>query len=518
MSETYDVLIKGGSVYDGISEIPHTADVGIIRDKIARIGLLTEPAAKTIDARGLAVMPGFIDLHTHCDSPFMLSRRLRERAPNLPSVKGNWNYLLQGVTTVVSGNCGEGFADLNQWFDYLEKLKFGTNVLHLAPHGQIRTTLFGDNQPLVPTVAQLEALKAKTAEIMEMGAVGLSTGLVYAPGFLAEKEEIIEMTKITGRYGGLYASHIRDESGRFLEDHDRGLLKALREAIEIGRGAEVPVHISHLKISAPYEGLKADQVLDIFEGARVKGWDVTADQYPYPAGSSALTLLAPTHFLKYGGVKEEFKTRDGRQEISRSAISLFTWLSPDKIFISECQANREFEGLTLAEISERVSRNPEDVFADLISAKRPPLAVFFSQDESAMREMMPQSYVFTASDGWTCLKDAMKPHPRCYGTFIRKIKNYSLDEKVVSLGAAIRSMTSLPAEKFKIRKRGRISEGYYADLTLLNLDQLSDEASYLNPHQYPKGVEYVMVNGVLGVEQGKPTGREAGRPIRRGES
>jgi N-acyl-D-amino-acid deacylase len=517
MSEGYDVLIKGGSIYDGVSEDPFMADLGIIKDKIERIGILNEPAAKIIVAQGLTVMPGFIDLHTHCDSPFMLSRRFRERAPEVPSVKGNWNYLLQGVTTVVSGNCGSGFVDLNQWFEYLEKLNFGTNVLHLAPHGQIRTTLFGDQQPLVPTAVQLEALKAKTAEIMEMGAVGLSTGLEYAPGFLVEKEEIIAMTKIAGRYGGLYTSHIRNQSGQVLEDQDRGLLKSLREAFEIGREAEVPVHISHLKISAPYEGLKADQVLDLFERARAQGLEVTADQYPYTASSAPLTLLVPTHFLNYAGIKEEFKTKDGWQVISRSAASVFTFLPPEKILISECRSNHEFEGLNLTEISKNISRNPEDVFADLVSAERPPLAVYFSVQPEAMREMMPQSYVLTASDGWTCLKDHLKPHPRCYGTFIRKIKNYSLDEKVISLGAAVRSMTSLPAAKFNIKKRGRISEGHYADLTILNLDRLSDEADYLDPHRYPKGVEYVLVNGCISVEKGKPTSLEAGRPIRRGE-
>jgi N-acyl-D-amino-acid deacylase len=516
MSEAYDVLIKGGSVYDGVSENPCTADVGIVGDKITKIGTLPEIASKTIDARGLAVMPGFIDVHTHSDSPFMMSRQLREQAPNLPSVKGNWNYLLQGVTTVVTGNCGEGFADLNQWFNFLEKLKFGTNVFHLAPHGQIRASLFGENQPHIPTTAQLEDLKARTAEVMDMGAVGLSTGLEYAPGFLAQTDEIVEMARIAARYGGIYASHIRNESGRVTEDQDRGVLKALREAIEIGRRAELPVHISHLKICAPFEGVKAQQVLDLLESARAEGMDVTADQYPYTAGSSRLTLLAPAQFLKYGGVKEEFKTREGREEIRRSATVTFSWLPPEKILISECQSNREFEGLSLKEISESVSEDPEDVFADLVSAERPPLAVFFSLDPTAMEEMMSPSYVFTASDGWTCLKDYLKPHPRCYGTFIRKIKKFSLDEKVLSLGAAIRSMTSLPAAKFKIKNRGVISEGSYADLTILNLDKLSDEATYPDPHRYPKGVEYVLVNGIPGVEKGSPTGVEAGRPIRRG--
>lgn len=516
MSEVYDVLIKGGSVYDGVSENPRTADVGIVKDMISRIGTLPETASKTIDARGLAVMPGFIDVHTHSDSPFMMSRRLKEQAPTLPSVKGNWNYLLQGVTTVITGNCGEGFADMDQWFDFLEKLKFGTNVFHLAPHGQIRASLFGENQPHIPTGAQLEDLKSRTAEVMEMGAVGLSTGLVYAPGFLAQTDEIVEMARVAARYGGIYTSHIREESGRILEDQDRGILKALKEAIEIGRRAELPVHISHLKISAPFEGLEAQQVLDLLENARAEGMDITADQYPYTAGSAPLTLLAPAQFLKYGGVKEEFKTREGRREIRRSATVVFSWLPPEKILISECQSHREFEGLSLKEISEGVSEEPEDVFVDLVTADRPPLAVFFSLDPTAMLEMMPQSYVFTASDGWTCQKDHLKPHPRCYGTFIRKIKKYSLDEKVLSLGAAIRSMTSLPAAKFKLKKRGKISEGNYADLAILNLDKLSDEATYLDPHRYPRGVEYVLVNGIPGVEQGMPTGVEAGRPIRRG--
>ena len=516
MSEAYDVLIKDGNVYDGVSENPYRADVGIVKDKITRVGTLPETALKTIDARGLTVMPGFIDVHTHSDSPFMLSRRLREQVQNLPSVKGNWNYLLQGVTTVITGNCGEGFADMDQWFEFLEKLKFGTNVFHLAPHGQIRTSLFGENQPHIPTGAQLEDLKSRTAEVMEMGAVGLSTGLVYAPGFLAQTDEIVEMARVAGRYGGLYTSHIREESGRVLEDQDRVVLKAIREAIEIGRRAEIPVHISHLKISAPFEGAKAQQILDLLENARAKGMDITADQYPYAAGSAALTLLVPAEFLKYGGVKEEFKSKEGRQEILRSTAGLFAWLPPEKIMISECQSHRDFEGLNLKEISERVSSDPGDVFVDLVTAERPPLAVFFSQDQDIMREIMPQRYVFTASDGWTCQKDYLKPHPRCYGTFIRKIKTYSLDEKVLSLGAAIRSMTSLPAAKFKLKRRGQISEGNYADLTILNLDQLSDEATYLDPHRYPKGVEYVLVNGILGVDQGRPTGLEAGRPIRRG--
>jgi N-acyl-D-amino-acid deacylase len=326
----------------------------------------------------------------------------------------------------------------------------------------------------------------------------------------------VEMAKVAARYGGLYASHIRDESGRVSEDQDRGVLSAIKEAIEIGRRAGLPVHISHLKINAPFEGVKARQVLDLLEKARAEGLDITADQYPYFSGSAPLTLLTPAQFLKYGGLKEEYKTREGRQEIQRSATAVFSWLPPEKILISEYQPHREFEGLNLKEISDRVSKNPEEVFADLVSADRPPLAVFFSQDPTVMQEMMPQSYVFTASDGWTCQKDQMKPHPRCYGTFIRKIKKFSLDEKVLSLGAAIRSMTSLPAEKFGLKKRGRIAEGNYADLTLLNLYRLSDEATYLDPHRYPKGVEYVLVNGIPGVERGNPTGLEAGKPIRRG--
>ncbi|MEW6186081.1 MAG: amidohydrolase family protein [Thermodesulfobacteriota bacterium] len=515
MSDTYDIVIKGGNVFDGVSDHPQRVDLGIVGDKIVRIGVQSERASKIINAQGLAVMPGFIDVHTHSDSPFKLSRRMRDQAKNFPSVKGNWNYLLQGVTTVISGNCGEGFDDLNYWFDYLKTLQFGTNVFHLAPHGQIRTSLLGGNQPRVPTSSQLSELKARTAEIMEMGAVGMSTGLVYAPGFLAQTDEIVAMAAVAARFGGLYVSHIRDESGRPTENGEPGVLKAIKEAIDIGRRAGLAVHISHLKIDAPFNGVKAEQVLELLEKARDEGMDVTADQYPYTAGSSRLTLLVPADYLEFGGVKEEFKTQKGMQEIREAATRVFSWLPPEKIQLSECRSNRDFEGLNLKEISEKISRKPEDLFADLVSAERPPLAVFNSQEEPTMRKLMSRDYVFTASDGWTCLKDHLKPHPRCYGTFIRKIKKYCLEEKVMPLGAAIRSMTSLPAGKFKLKKRGRIAEGSYADLTILNLDNLSDEATYLDPHQYPKGVEYVLVNGIPGVELGKPTKVEAGRTLRK---
>ncbi|MBW1710071.1 MAG: amidohydrolase family protein [Deltaproteobacteria bacterium] len=499
MDKGYDVIIKGGTVLDGTRSVPTVADIGIRGDKIEEIGQIPDKAARVIDAHGLIVTPGFIDVHTHCDIPFMRSARLIEHIYNIPSWKGNWNYMYQGVTTVVSGNCGEGYADADHWLEMINSLGFGSNVYHLAPHGQIRKEVLGEDQPEKLNDKQLDALKDKVAEVMEMGAIGLSTGLVYAPGFLAR---------------GLYATHIRDESGLCYADGKRGVCRAIEEALEIGEKAEIPVNISHLKISSPIDGMTARMVLDIIEEARIKGLDVTADQYPYDAGSSHLTLFVPSEFLGSGGVKEQYKAQEGKREIKKAIEAVFTHMGPEKILISEYRNNRQFEGKTIEEIGEMEGRSPSESFVEMVIGESPPLGVFFSQDMDIVRDIIPQSYIMTGSDGWTAPKDILKPHPRCYGTFPRKIRKFVIEEKRQTLTSAIRSMTSLPAEKFKLKGRGKLEKDYFADIAVFDLDKITDRATYLDPHQYAEGVEYLFVNGVLSIDQGKTAGVEAGRGLR----
>lgn len=280
----FDILIKGGLVYDGTLSPPRAADLGIKSGRIVAFGDLTKArAAKLIEARGLAVTPGFIDVHTHCDQAFqIMNPRYLAKAPQ--SMKGNYNYIYQGVTTVITGNCGLGIPRTDQWFDMAKTLSFGTNVAHLAPHGAIRADLFGVNQPGELSAAQLDALKRRIAEEMEKGAVGLSTGLEYAPGLLSSASELAELARIAARLDRIYTTHMRNETGAAGPDGKPAVIAALEEAVLIGRRAGIPVEVSHLKVGVPNNTIPASQILEVIEKARREGLDVTADQYPYDAG------------------------------------------------------------------------------------------------------------------------------------------------------------------------------------------------------------------------------------------
>jgi N-acyl-D-amino-acid deacylase len=511
----YDTVIKGGTIYDGTSSDPTVGDIGIVGDKIVEIGHLYKAGLKTIDAKGLVVAPGFIDVHTHCDLAVQ-RLSLRKDAGDLdPAFKGNFCYLYQGVTTVVAGNCGWGFTDTNAWLNWVNAAGFGTNGYHLAPHGVIRQELFGDDQPEILTVAQLDFFKGRIAESMDQGALGMSTGLAYAPGFLTRTEELIELAKVVRKHGGLYASHIRDESGRSLGQGRWAVLESIKEAIEIGRRAEIPVQISHLKIMEPINNLKAERVLTLIESARAEGLDVTADQYPYESGSSFLTLLLPNEFVERDGVKAKYRSEGGREEVRRAIEQVFGTLRPDKILIATFGKRPEFEGKTLKGIASLMGKTPAECFVDMVCGEEVATGVFFSQDPGIVRDIMPHDYVMTASDGWPVPKGFGRPHPRCYGTFPRKIKKFAIEDKVLRLKAALRSMTSLPAGKFGLKGRGKLVPGNFADIVVLDLKTLADKATYLDPHQYAEGVRYLLVNGVLTMDGGVVTKERGGKGLRR---
>jgi N-acyl-D-aspartate/D-glutamate deacylase len=512
----FDIIIRGGTIYDGTMAEPAIGDIGIVGDKITAIGELTGTAQRVIDAAGLVVTPGFIDVHTHCDLTFKRLGFKRALAYVIPSFKGNYNYVSQGVTTVVTGNCGYGYTDVDHWLRLVDRVKFGTNVYHLVPHGIVREELFGENQPTELSQKQLEAMKAKVAEAMEMGAVGMSTGLEYPPGFLSSTEELIELSKVVASYGGLYTTHMRDESGKVHENGKFGVLDSIDETVRICEEAEIPVEISHLKASAPINDVTARKILKGIERARNRGLDVTADQYPYDAGSTQITILLPNELVTGEGVKDEYKTKAGRGDVKKAITEVFSYLGPDKILISSMmEGDEELEGKFLSEIAEMQGKDPADVFVELTCDIKTPIGVFFSQDMDIVRELTANDYVMTISDGWTIPKGMMKPHPRLYGTFPKKIRKFVLDEKLMDLKTAIRSMTSLPAEKFKIAGRGKIEVGNYADVTMIDLDTITDHATYLDPHQYADGVPYVIVNGVVAIDGGEFTGKRGGRGLRR---
>ncbi len=511
----FDLVIKDGTLYDGTTAPPRVADIGIKGDRVAAVGKISAEALRTINAKGLIVSPGFIDCHTHCDLTFKRLGMKRHLARVMPSFKGNYNYLYQGVTTVVTGNCGYGYTDLDQWYGIHDSVGFGANVYHLVPHGDTRLELFGEKQPERLSKEQLEMFKNKIAEEMEKGASGFSTRLDVPPGSYADTAELVEIGKVVGRYGGLYATHMRDETGTIDKQGKYGDLKSISEAIEIGRRAGIRVQISHLKIDSPINGLKASRLLDLIERARREGLDVTADQYPYPAGSTDITTLIPQQYIDSAGVMKEFREGKRRAELKKAIEATFSNLGPEKTLIVYYPGKEEYEGKTLVEIAGMRGNDPADCLIDMGCEKELPLGAFFSQDISVVRELMPHDYVFTISDGWTIPKDMMKPHPRLYGAFARKLRTFVLEEKVMGLAAALRSMTSLPAQKFAMKDRGIVKPGFFADVTAFNPKTIADRSTYTDPHQYAAGVEYVLVNGVVALEGGKATGERGGRPLRR---
>jgi len=505
----YSLLIKGGVVYTGSPDQPIKQDIGIEGDRVIAIGNLGSSADKVIDAAGYIVTPGFIDVHNHTDVVFPTIRSMMNAA-DVPEIKGILNFLFQGVTTIVTGNCGLGYAGIEDWFNYLGSLNFGANVYHLAPHGSIRLELFGADQPTKLTPAQMQLFKKKIAEEMEKGAIGFSSGLEYAPGWLADLEELCEMAGVVRSHDGLYATHMRTESGE-------GIIDATKEAIEIGRRANIPVQISHLKLGVPYKkSVTIENVLPLIEDARKQGLDVTADQYPYSTSSTYLTwLLEDKSFLVNDNVKPEFKTPSGRALIAKAVNNRFQYLGPENVLISLCPQNQEYEGNTLKQIADQEGRGPAEMFADLVCADKTPLVVLYAQDALAVKEIMTHDYVFTSSDGHVLMKGVGKYHPRSYAAFTRKIKQFALDEKMLGLNFAIRSMTSLPAEKFKMKGRGRIAEGYFADIAVIDVKNIKENATYESPDNLSEGIVHLLVNGKHTIENGKYTGQTGGRALRR---
>ncbi|MBU2513610.1 D-aminoacylase [bacterium] len=512
----FDIVIKNGTVFNGVDSNPSVVDIGVKGDKITFIGKINGKANQTLNAEGLAIMPGFIDIHTHCDLTFRRTGWKRHLAHVMPSWKGNYNYLSQGVTTVVTGNCGYGYADMDEWYGITDSVGFGTNVYHLAPHGMIREELFGADQPRELSRSQLDRFKKRLEEEMQKGAIGFSTGLEYAPGLLASTDELVELCKVVNRYNGIYATHVRNESGAI--DVNTGevmAVQSINEAIEIGKRSGIPVEISHLKIAAPINGHPASLVLNPIEKARADGLRVTADQYPYNAGSTIISILLPDQFRSSVGVKESYKTREGKNEIRKAIKEVFTYLGPDKTLVTMYPEKEEYEGKTILQISEIENRSPEDSYADMVCEDNSPMGVFFHQDINVVRDIMANDFIITGSDGWTVPKDMTRPHPRTYGSFPRKLRQFVLEEKIIDLSMAIRSMTSLPAETFNMPGRGKLQAGYFADIVAIDMDRIKDNATYLDPHKYSTGVTHLIVNGSLSIKEGEFTGERAGKSLRK---
>ncbi len=482
-----DYVIRGATVYDGSGRPGVVADVHLRGDKVAAVGRVGKvDGATEIDGTGLVVCPGFIDLHTHCDYGLL------EKVG-----KQNKNYITQGCTTVVTGNCGSGPVDVGEYFKKLEAGGIASNEIHLAPHNSIRDKVMG-NANRVPTTEEQAKMETLVDTAMKDGAWGLATGLIYNPGTYAKIEEIIGLAKIAGQHGGLYASHIRDESG--------GLLAAIEEALRIGKDGGCRVHISHIKASGKSTWGKSADAVALIESAQAKGQVVTADQYPYIASSTSLrATVIPSRFRE--GTNKEFEARlddptTGPQIRTAVVKALDGRDGGKRIQIARYAKNPKWQGQTIDAIAVEAKKDPADVVLE-IERNGGAQIVNFGMNEEDVRLYMKRPWVATASDGGVQSPGATVPHPRSYGTFPRKIGKYAIEDGILPVEQAIRASSGLPADILKLADRGYVKPGQFADVVVFDPKTFRDTATFDKPHQYAEGLKWVFVNGTAVVADGK---------------
>ena len=494
MAAGFDVVVREVEVHDGTGAAPRVADVGIQGDRIAALGAVKGSARETVDGKGFALAPGFIDVHTHDD---------------LAAVKhADMAFKLQGgVTTCIVGNCGFGAAPfdaafgpgsvlgkalgtaMEPWVGFrgyvsaLERNPPGTNIGVLIGHGTARLAAMG-NERRAPTATEMAAIKATFREGLDAGALGFSSGLVYDPGRFAATDELVELGTLLRGTGALYATHMRDEGA--------GLPDSVREAIEIGEKAGIPVQISHHKASGRSGWGKVAESLKLIEEAQRRGLDVHADQYPYTAGSTILS-----------SVFREGKLRGLVGDV----------LGSDVVIASSAK-HPEWEGRSLATLAEAMKCTTEQAAAHVLAEDSGVTVILHVMREEDVRTVMRHPSTMIGSDGIPTLKG--KPHPRLYGTFARVLGRYARDEKLFSQAEAVHKMTGFAARKFGLRDRGVVREGAIADLVLFDPRRIIDRGTFEDPHRTPDGIESVYVSGVKAVAGGKPTGARAGRVLRRG--
>lgn len=499
---SYDVIIRGGKVIDGTGSQGYAADVGIQDGVIQVIGELGKAQGKLIiEARRKLIVPGFIDIHTHCDDGVRDTKR-----------KGALNYLYQGVTTLVGGNCGGGTNRTAEYFQKLEEQGVGVNIIHLVGHGTVRQAAmnFSDSPP---NTEQLQEMKDLVEQAMQEGAFGLSSGLFYAPGSYARTDELVELCKVVKEYGGIYATHIRDES-----NYGIGLEAAIREAVEISEKAGVPVQISHIKaLGKPVWGLSA-RVSQIIEDARERGVAVYADQYPYNASSTSLTAAVIPRWVQAGGRTSELLRDAGHLPRIKKEISenIERRGGAETLVLAAFPKKPEWEGRSLRDISRLLKKDAVETAIELVLMGGASLVSFNMSDED-VEYFMTKTWVMTGSDGSLPLYGAALPHPRSYGTFSRKIRTYVLDKKLLSMEQAIRAATGLPAEMLGFKDRGLIKIGYVADVVVFDPERIRDKATYTDPHQYSEGIDFVLVSGSVVIANGEFNGTLAGIPLRKGK-
>jgi len=528
----FDIVIVNGQIIDGTGKPGCVGDVGIVEGKIAMVGKLKDfTSGKKIDATDLVVSPGFIDMHSHSEISILVNPRAESK-------------IRQGVTTELVDNCGVSqfplsaairdtvkkafmgtysvdvdwtWSSLDEYDAQLRESGTAVNHVPLVGHSTVRAGGMGFENRL-PTPEELEAMKKLVREGMEQGAFGFSTGLTLSPSMFADTNDLVELCSVVAEYRGLYVTHARVFPGKYWD--------AMREAVEIGRRAGLPVHVAHMGLHKPYWG-KADELIDVFQKARDEGQDVTFDVYPYIASSTHLAQLIPD-WAQDGGLNamvSRLLNPETRRQVEEE-------MAPDKgpgrawewenVMLAYAGPNgpHEWEGKMIAEIGELTGIPPVSVALTLIAEQENQAkVVIFGRIEDDVKTFLRHPIGMFGSDGFAFAPygptGVGKPHPRSYGTYPRILGKYVREEKTMSLEQAIYKATNFPAERLGLKNRGRVAEGLVADLVVFDPQTVIDKATFLEPHQYPVGIPFVLVNGQVVIENGEHTGALPGQLLRR---
>lgn len=494
-AQSYDLIIKNGKIVDGTGNPWFYGDVGVNEGKIVYIGNLKEfPANTIIDAKGLIVAPGFIDVHTHIEG-------------NEVRIPTAGNFILDGVTSVVTGNCGGSSPDIAEYFQRIDSVRTSLNIATLIGHNTVRRAVMGDSQRN-PTPEEQSRMEALVEKAMNDGAVGISTGLIYVPGTYSKTEEVAGLARVAARFGGVYASHIRNEGDRVTE--------AVNEAIAIGEQARMPVQISHFKVTYKPNWGKSITTLQQVEQARLCGIDVTIDQYPYVASSTTLSTQVPSWVFSGGTDSVQWRLNDKATRM-RIKQEMVDELKKKKLknysyaMIARYAPDSTYNGKTITDVNKLKGRKTKPMYEaetilELIASTERVQMVYFSMDEADLRRIAQYPFNMFASDAGINRYGTNMPHPRAYGTNARVLGHYVRELKLIRLEEAVRRMTSLPATRFNLHDRGLLREGMAADIVVFDEQKVRDRATFEKPHAYSEGFEYVIVNGKITAEKGKHTG------------
>lgn len=503
-AQDFDLVIRRARVVDGTGASAATGDVAIRDGRIAALGKVSGRGRVEIDAHGDVVAPGFIDVHTHA-----------EDVADLPMGE---NFLRMGVTTIVTGNCGGSKLNVGEFFDTIAKTKVAINVATLIGHNTVRGQVMGGSFARPPTAAELDQMRAFVEQAMKDGAVGMSTGLIYLPGTFAKTDEIVALAKVVAAHGGIYSSHMRYENTRIID--------ALDELTTVAREANLPAEVSHIKLSGPSAWARADEVIAYLDRARASGLRITHDQYAYTASSTSIGTLIAAEFRE-GGVKRyrerladpAIKARmiaEMKESIAKGKRGDYTYA-----VVASFKADPRLNGKTIPQAA-KLLRHADTIDDQIetildIEDRGGAQGVFHGMNEADLRKFLAQPLTMIASDAGVRRFGEGVPHPRGYGNNARVLARYVRELKLLTLEDAVRKMTSLPAQTFRLKDRGELKPGAIADVVIFNPEQVADPSTFDDPHHYATGFSDVIVNGVPVIREGKLTDARPGQPVRRAQ-